>query len=452
MLTPTGIREIHVNGSKLCGLSSAFTLMVDLPLKADTIELLLSHHGVPAKISTWRGDQRLEDFETPAELVWMGTITFSGHDIDKVLIEAAGSETALHQLCWEGEQDGALAVEAFAAGGTTVSSTPGGGKVFTFKAQKVTLAGNMPSWDFIQSVSLTSSSAFCVVEVCADIPDSEIMARREEMTRHNREELARWSQTGELLEPFTKYRLKIVTRIETSNDEPREQTEFVYFQTQGPPGLGQLTTPVEASDPFSSGLDTLERYVRQTVPATVPQPGVTLLLPRPVYRAYDVGVRFNEDYVDLMYRIAGRDLGLYLFNSNNQPVRHADGRLIVLSNRWGHEETLTLSESEKRFINTLNARECGSVDIDLIPRDRTDDVIGGSSTRLGYSVRGQAHTAAPTRGFFRDGLGRTCGHRSGLDAGRYRRRRYLRSIHLGSSRVRDTCEPLHKAEKQSTRR
>jgi len=78
-------------------------------------------------------------------------------------------------------------------------------------------------------------------------------------------------------------------------------------------------------------------YVRQTVPATVPAPGEKPPLPRPVYRAYDVGAEFNEDYVDLMYRIERRDLGLYLYENNNRPVRDAQGRLIVLSNRWGRE-------------------------------------------------------------------------------------------------------------------
>ena len=50
-----------------------------------------------------------------------------------------------------------------------------------------------------------------------------------------------------------------------------------------------------------AGLDDLARYVKQTNPATVPAPGEPPLLPRPVFRAYDVGVAFNEDYVDLLY-------------------------------------------------------------------------------------------------------------------------------------------------------
>jgi hypothetical protein len=104
---------------------------------------------------------------------------------------------------------------------------------------------------------------------------------------------------------------------------PLELTEYAYFRTEGPPGLATLTDPASYLEPpreagvavpetdetggqadresFDSGLDDLTRYVRQTVPATVPGPGERPLLPKPVYRAYDVGVEFNETYVDLLY-------------------------------------------------------------------------------------------------------------------------------------------------------
>ena len=122
---------------------------------------------------------------------------------------------------------------------------------------------------------------------------------------------------------------------------------------------------------FDSGVDDLTRYVRQTVPATVPLEGKPPLLPRPVYRAYDVGVEFNENYVDLLYRMARRDLGLYLYNSNNQPVRDALGRLIVLSNRWGEAEKLTLTESEERWIKVVNESTCAKLDEQKIPHAKT---------------------------------------------------------------------------------
>lgn len=122
---------------------------------------------------------------------------------------------------------------------------------------------------------------------------------------------------------------------------------------------------------FESGVDDLTRYVRQTVPATVSPEGEPPLLPRPVYCAYDVGVEFNVNYIDLMYRMARRDLGLYLYNGNNQPVRDALGRLIVLSNRWGTAEKLTLTEREERWVKVVNDSTCAKLDEQKITPNKT---------------------------------------------------------------------------------
>lgn len=142
--------------------------------------------------------------------------------------------------------------------------------------------------------------------------------------------------------------------------------------------LGQAYQGSTRSDvPYSitqldSGLNDLTPYVRQTVPATVPAAGEKPPLPRPVYRAYDVGVEFNENYVEQMYRMERRDLGLYLYDNNNRPVRDAQGRLIVLSNRWRTAEQLILTESETRGIWVVNASDCGlHIDTRNIPHDNT---------------------------------------------------------------------------------
>lgn len=122
---------------------------------------------------------------------------------------------------------------------------------------------------------------------------------------------------------------------------------------------------------FDSGLEDLTGYVRQTVPPTVPPEGEQPLLPRPVYRAYDVGVEFNENYVDLMYRLSRRDLGLYLYDNNNRPVRDAAGRLIVLSNRWGVTEELVLTEGERFQIRAVNSQTCAELRAEDVSRDVT---------------------------------------------------------------------------------
>lgn len=219
--------------------------------------------------------------------------------------------------------------------------------------------------------------------------------------------LSRWSDEDYVLEPYTVYRLAIMTAIDYEGEAELsgkrgtyEQTEYAFFRTSGPPGLSHLslspeTVNIEESarrtqggdlltidntgrigeitedevaglDPagqqlvLKSALDTLVPYVAQTIPPTVPDEGEKPLLPRPVYRAYDVGVLLKEgnNYVELMYRLARRDLGLYLFDNNSRPVRDAEGRLIVLNNHWGRREEVTLTESAERWLTMISTATC----------------------------------------------------------------------------------------------
>jgi hypothetical protein len=206
------------------------------------------------------------------------------------------------------------------------------------------------------------------------------LSRRDEMANHLSAEVARWRQEGEVLEPFSHYRLRIVTtadaqgRGELSGQQYRTETTFFDFQTEGPPGMAALTVPAgQEADKFESGLDDLTRYVRQTTPPTVPAPGEKPVMAKPFYRAFDVGVAFDEDYVDLMYRLSGRDLGLYLYDASNRPVRDAEGRLLVQSGEWGAAEELTLTEGEERWV-ALSESGNGClpvIDRSTIVRDRT---------------------------------------------------------------------------------
>jgi hypothetical protein len=227
--------------------------------------------------------------------------------------------------------------------------------------------------DGMTSVKVVGS--ICILQICINFgPDPEQVQLQQQMSQHLIDEMARWSQPGEVLEPHTNYRIKVVTHISATGIATKEipLTEFGYFRTEGPPGLVALSTPAgQDAAQFDSGLNDLSRYVERTIPATVPAAGEKPPLPRPVYRAYDVGVKFNENYVDLMYRIAGRDLGLYLFDNNNRPVRDVNGRLIVLSNRWGVTEDLTLSESETYWITTVNGSDCALIDQTAIPHNKT---------------------------------------------------------------------------------
>ncbi|MEN3370987.1 MAG: hypothetical protein V7609_3130 [Verrucomicrobiota bacterium] len=218
---------------------------------------------------------------------------------------------------------------------------------------------------------------------------NDAAAQAASIRNHNRRATAVWSARGSVLEPYTSYRLRIVTTANlTSTAQGVSSRSYVlpqlaYFQTKGPPGLCTLTKPAEPPYPADlvdashateskGGLDDLTLYVKQTIPPTVPKTGELPLLPRPVYRGYDVGVLFNEDYVDLMYRLAGRDLSLLLYDRNNQPVRDQSGRLVVLDNPWGVNEQLSFNAQETAWIALLNGSPCvDPIDLESVPRDQT---------------------------------------------------------------------------------
>jgi hypothetical protein len=91
---------------------------------------------------------------------------------------------------------------------------------------------------------------------------------------------------------------------------------------------------------------------------------------RPFYRAYDVGIQFDENYVDLMYRLGRRDLSVHLYDTNGA-IRDAEGRRLVLANQWGRAEEVTLNEREERWLSVLGSNGCGLINIDNIVRNST---------------------------------------------------------------------------------
>ena len=229
-----------------------------------------------------------------------------------------------------------------------------------------------------------------VLRVTGARAPQDAIDERKRMADHLQKETRRWEQPGNVLEPNKTYRLRVKTRIEAIGEaelagyeETLEQTEIAYFRTGGPPAVPAVrdngspmegySVPIGHSNPsqFSSGLSDLRAYVEQTVPVTVPDGGGAALQPRPVYRAYDIGVQFNEDYVELMYRQALRDLGLYLFDNNDHPIRDNQGRILPVNNHWGNTEDLRLSDRNARWIETLKSRDCASVSEAQIPHSST---------------------------------------------------------------------------------
>ena len=213
---------------------------------------------------------------------------------------------------------------------------------------------------------------------------------RQEMIQRIADEFARWgNREGDVLPPWSSLRLRVTTTVDVRAHSPlnsgfsgtRSLTQCAYFRTQGPPGLAAYDLPQNhplslappsggtSAPAFKSGLEDLTTYVRQTIPPTVPAAGDKPLMPRPVYRGYDVGVLFNETYVDLMYALAARDLTLYIFDNNDAPARDEQGFLIARNNRWARQEELTLTRSEERWVEHFDLVSCRPLDPVVITRD-----------------------------------------------------------------------------------
>lgn len=302
------------------------------------------------------------------------TLSLVGDHIERVTITAPANESVLYEVC----------VEKMGAGLEVIGIGRDGRQ-----RPPVPLAGStaeIGGSDLAAVRIRGGGQAFCISGFCVTIGlSSEERLRRERMNEHLLEETARWSSEGAVLQPHEQYRLRVVTTLETrgfaydaSFNKLREHTEFAYFRTSGPPGLVQLSAPIAAQTPSdaSTALADLSPYVRQTTPPTVVPNGVKPRLPRPVFRAYDVSVDFNEDYVDLLYRMSGRDLGLYLFDNSNRPARDLQGRLLVAAPSWDAADQLKLTATDTAWVDLVNASTCASIDKNSITKTRTLQVDG----------------------------------------------------------------------------
>ncbi len=341
-------------------------MSITLPCAATTVDLMLSYlsaqvGGSPAVVLALNSQgetiayQRMQNPQRQPE-----SIHFEGDNLRHLIIAplptTVPTESAvfLYELCF-------LCPDTTPSVTATVIDPEGNPTgVFYNEGNLIEVTG-----DDVTQVQLQSDGDLCLLKICALFgPDPLEVARRQEMAAHLSSEVTRWTAAGEVLEPFTTYRLTIETDYDahgagalSGQYKHKTYTEHAYFRTEGPPGLTKLTPSGSNADKFDSSLEDLTRYVRQTIPATVPAVGEKPVMAKPFYRAYDVGVEFNENYVDLMYRISGRDLGLYLYDSNNRPVRDAVGRLLVHSGEWGAVEELTLTEGEQRWVALSNVKD-----------------------------------------------------------------------------------------------
>ncbi len=370
-LLPVARIERWGQGAPL-GLNAGFELDVDLPCPAAWVTLLVTHRP-PFRIVAFNAAGAAVATHAPDGTggISTETIRLDGPAITRIVVYAAGNEKLVHQVCFLCAQPAGPRATGTGAGGTAVGPFVPVGGVITVNGPEIT------------DVVLTSDGdgQLCLEQVCVT-PDPEAgqLVRQDERIQHQLDELAHWQADGEVLAPNSFYKLTVQTHLDVSSGSglaglPGDLTpvEHAYFRTGGPPGLTQLSTPAGVTtSPFVTGLEDLTRYVRGTTPPTVPLAGEKPILYKPFYRAYDVGLEFNEDYVEQMYRMDGRDLGLYLYDASNQPARDGLGRLLVIGDdQWGTAETLSLSDKETRWITLIDAATClpKKLDPQTFPKD-----------------------------------------------------------------------------------
>lgn len=174
--------------------------------------------------------------------------------------------------------------------------------------------------------------------------------------------------SAQILLPNKYYRVRVDTassRRKKGNSAWSTQnlTEYMYFKTGDPPGIydrglepsGPALEPVSETEhyPTRGPLRDLSPYIDQTVPAGRPPNE-----PQPLhYRSYDVGLVFNDAYIEQMYLAAGFSLGIKLLDNNLQPVRAANGEEIFL-NGWADNPTLSLTREETQYETLWDRDNC----------------------------------------------------------------------------------------------
>jgi hypothetical protein len=218
-----------------------------------------------------------------------------------------------------------------------------------------------------------------IVEVCLGAGD-KATAQNQLLAENIKNATSVWSAQGNVLEPYTDYRLAITTHVDVVGAPGSgSQLSYAHFTTGGPPGLGGFSVPEGQTDAsIAAGPDNLATYVRQTVPATIGRDEQAPAMPRPVFRAYDIGVEFNADYVDLLYRLAHRDLTVQILDSNGAPARDAIGRALSFDNAWGVTSDVVLDEAELAWIAAVDP-DCMPIGQEEIAHNQT---LGTSGTPL----------------------------------------------------------------------
>jgi YVTN family beta-propeller protein len=252
-------------------------------------------------------------------------------------------------------------------------------------------AGTTLALSGIDQIRLRCDSAWTLLRICVTrLPFAGGLAAQQTLNSAFHQQVDVLKKPSFLLDPGQKYKIHLdwSASVQGLNDLQNWSESFtgsteLKFTTALPPSLGTVSDPnVPPRSPSTvKGLDDLSLYVRRTIPVTQPANDQLTVLTKPVFRGYDVTVEFNENYVDQLYLMAGRDLDLILFDRNNEAVRDALGQLIIVEDAWGNAPTLTLTNTQALWIEMFNANTCALTPINpmLIP---TSKVLSASDAHV----------------------------------------------------------------------
>jgi hypothetical protein len=181
------------------------------------------------------------------------------------------------------------------------------------------------------------------------------------------------------------YTLSLLCGVQITGRSPATEWEDqrdATFTVGVPPGLTTPTGNVDQDRRYPTGgaLADLTPYVDTTVPVAGE---------RPAYRAYDVGVAFNEPYVSRMFLTAQAGLSVAVVDPNGTDRRAG------APNLWGRGPELKIGEQETEFIKTLHGdgtQLCAPVDMTKLVHD--EGLSAGAGELLAPSAQHMAELRA----------------------------------------------------------
>jgi hypothetical protein len=199
-----------------------------------------------------------------------------------------------------------------------------------------------------------------VEEICYDRSEFAWARKEQYIIRQKwQQQLQYWYKEDEVLEPNTDYCIRAITTVTNKSSIYATQYWHGFFHT-GPPPIG---ISAEGRDAYPGGgvLAGLDSYIFRTIPDN----GAGEDGKRPVYRGYDIGVEFNENYIDRLYNLAKMPLEIHILDNNGVLVAKR-------SNYWAEGPEQRYSEGERKWISNLNqnnSMRCTEVDWSEVPGD-----------------------------------------------------------------------------------